>query len=278
MPPRRKLSEVVTFAKITKVCQLLVEGPADHAIVRSFCAGETIPVAIYPITALEIDCCDVRVLGGNKGRLIRVSEYLGTSSARRILCVVDRDDFALAGFNLNSHCMITDFSCLEMYPLQVEDFRGFLNRAFLMDMLVEEMDSVLSTARLASVTLWEKERLLNGHVLANIDNSLTVTNRTLAVDVAHWIGRSRGAGDPKAWDDILARIRARENSFPQDYRLTISVHALDDALRFWMKETKGVTLFARWVEQHLRGLASHATLRTFDFFVALAQRCRAEVI
>jgi hypothetical protein len=277
MVPRRKLSEVLTFAKITKVCQLLVEGPADQAIIRSFCDGAAIPTAVSPITIIEVDCCDVRGLGGNKGRLIRFSEHLAKLGGTRTFCIVDRDDFPFDGFNLNSHCLITDFSCLEMYALLVEDLRTYLNRAFFLDMTAEELESILSTARLASVMLWEKEKALSGCSLANIDNSLAVNDRRLIVDISHWIDRSRGEGSKEAWDALLARVRAREATLPRDYRFTTSVHALDDAIRFWMRKTKGLTLFPRWVEQHLRGLASHATLSTFDFFVALSQRCWADL-
>jgi hypothetical protein len=145
-------------------------------------------------------------------------------------------------------------------------------------MSVGEMDSVLSAAQTASVTLWEKEKLLSGHSLANINNSLVVTNRMLAVNVSHWIDRSRGSGAADAWNEVLVRIESRQNSFPADFRFTLSVHMLDESLRYWMRETKGLTLLPRWVEQHLRGLASHAILRAYDFFVALGQRCRTEIL
>src|ERR1700744_5871658 len=116
MRPRRKLSEIFTSAQLNKKFNnLLVEGPADHIILRSFCEGERMPVSIYPITDIELDQVVAEVDGGNKGRLIKVSELASTKNERRFFCIVDRDDLVVQGFDLNTHCLTTDLSCLEMY-------------------------------------------------------------------------------------------------------------------------------------------------------------------
>jgi hypothetical protein len=276
MLPHRRLSEVLIFAKVSKKHQLLVEGPTDQVIIKSFCEGEGLQVLIYPITAVEIDCCEVNADGGNKGRLIRVSEFLGRSKVARVLCIVDRDDMDVNNFLLNSHCITTDFSCLDMYALDIEEFRSFFNRAFLANMSSEEFESVLGTARLASIVLWEKERVLGGVALANLRKSLKVRDRKVVLDMDNWLSRSRNSGEAGRWDLLAKKVRARQAVLPADFRFTMSVHFLSEVLQFWTGATKRITLFPTWVENHLRGSASHSVLKGFEFFEELARRCAVE--
>jgi hypothetical protein len=60
---------------------------------------------------------------GNKDSLIRASEYLSSNDTHRIFCIVDKDDMTVAGPGLSSHCPITDLANMQIYALDVGEFR-----------------------------------------------------------------------------------------------------------------------------------------------------------
>lgn len=273
MLPRRKLSEIFTSATLNKrFCNVLVEGPTDHIILRSFCEGEKLSVLIYPSTAIELDEIGPTE-GGNKGRLIKTSELASARNQVRLFCVIDRDEIQVAGFQLNSHCLITDLSCLEMYALDVQELHGYLQRHFQFDCTFDVFLSVVSTARLATWLHWRRVAHVENVGLANIDRSLSVQEDVVRLNLPDWIERSKvRGGAPEAWGKLLSE--AEQLADPEgDPRTAMSVHCFDDVLRFWLRKSAGATLTVGWAERHLRGLATYERLSAYPFFEAIKARC-----
>jgi hypothetical protein len=279
MLPRRRLSEVVTSSKVnTKICHLIVEGPSDAVVLRSYCTGEAIPVLIYYMSALEIDCTDHSGPGGERGRAIRISDHLGEIEARRLFCIVDRDHEPFKEFDLNSHCLMTDLSCVEIYPLDAEEFRGFVARAFLIDFSTDAIMSIFNVTRTITVIRWLKERRVSGLPLARIAHSLHVAGNLVSPDIKNWLTRSLAVGgDSAAWLSLESDLKEVESTFPPDHRAMMRVHDLDEVFRFWLHKAKGCTLPQGWVEQFLRGAARHSALAPYDFFKAVKLRCEQEI-
>jgi hypothetical protein len=280
MVPRRRLSEVLTSAKLNSLfVNILVEGPTDRVILRSFCEGERISNVIYPISFLEVDCVDPSGPGGNKGRLIRVSNYLSNNNARRIFCIVDKDDMTVAGFDLNSHCLITDLANLQIYALDISEFRQYVSRFFGLEVSEGEFASVVEAARVASCFQWRKEALLSGIGLASIERSLKITGGSrIELNLKDWIDRSRAkGGEHGAWDVLEGEIAEIERQQLDDPRKIISIEFLNDLVRFWIRAAFSKATDPQWVTRHLRGAASHERLSTFPFFQAVADRCRLEL-
>jgi hypothetical protein len=259
------------------VCHLIVEGVSDSVIVRSYCAGEALRVLIYYVPALDIDCVDPSGPGGNRARAIRISAHLGQIQARRLFCIIDRDGDEFSGFDWNSHCLVTDLSCVEIYPLDPEEFRTFVGRAFMFEFTDHMLTSILDVSRKMSVVLWLKERKLPGLSLANVVNSLHVAGDLVSLDVRGWLTRSLAAGGAATtWLSLEADLNILEGSFPTDHRVLMRVHDLDEVFRFWVHKTRGRQLPLGWVEQNLRGLAHHRALSAYDFFKAIRGRCEQE--
>jgi hypothetical protein len=280
MVPYRRLSEVLTSARLnSSFANILVEGPTDKVILGSFCEGEKISTVIYPVCFLEVDCVNPAGLGGNKGRLVRISEYLSSNGARRIFCVVDKDDMTVAGFDLNSHCLITDLANMQIYALDIKEFREYVSRFFASQVSKEQFVSVVDAARAASCLHWRKERLLSGFGLANIERSLRFTTSSMIeLDLTDWIDRSRvKGGEAEAWDALCAEVEEIKAQQLDDPRKIISIEFLNDVVRFWVREAFGKAADANWVVRHLRGAASHERLSTFPFFQTVADRCRQEL-
>lgn len=279
MLPRRKLSEIFTSSRLNKkFCNLIVEGLSDHVILRSYCEGASLPASIYPIPSIEVDCVPRRD-GGNRGRLIAISEFAGTKQVERAFCIIDRDQWNFAGFDFNSHCLVTDLGCLDLYALHVEELRGYLNRSFHLAISVEQMKSVIDAARVASCLHWTRESLVKRTALANIENSLSIeAGDHLCVDLHNWIARSRSrGGTTEEWDALEAMLPAVGQRQLADLREEISVHQLDELLRFWLKQVGDVSLPQGWLEGHLRGLATYERLTGYAFFDALAARSQLGV-
>jgi hypothetical protein len=280
MLPHRRLSEVLTSARLnSSFANILVEGPTDKVILASFCEGERISTVIYPVCFLEVDCVDPAGPGGNKGRLIRISEYLSSKGARRIFCVVDKDDMTVAGFDLNSHCLITDLANMQIYALDIKEFREYVSRFFGFPVSEQEFASVVDAARAASCLHWRKERLLSGFGLASIEKSLRINSASkVEVDLTDWIDRSRvRGGEAAAWDALSSEVNEIMAQRLDDPRKIISIEFLNDVLRFWIREVYGKATDPKWVTRHLRGAASHERLSTFPFFQIVADRCRREL-
>jgi hypothetical protein len=279
MLPRRKLSEVMTSSRVNaKVCHIVVEGQSDRVILASYCEGERIPVLIYPVPSLEIDCVPASGLGGNRANVLRISAFLSQHEVTRIFCIIDRDGDGFDGFDLNSHCLVTDLSCVQIYPLDVEEFRTYVTRAFYSSFTSEALLSVLSVSRMISVMHWLKEKKLSGYSLANVDGSLRFVDGLIRLDVPGWLRRSisRG-GDPEVWKGLETDLTAAETSFGADYRAMVRVHDLDNVFRFWLRSAHQRALHIGWVEEFLRGTASHEKLAPYEFFRAIRRRCALEL-
>jgi hypothetical protein len=278
MLPLRKLSEIFTSAQLNKSFNnALVEGPTDHMILRSFCEGARLSVLIYPVPDVEIDCVAGGGQGGNKGALVRVSEFASSKGQRRLFCIIDRDDSEFEGFQINSHCFITDLSCLEMYALDCDELYEYLRRYFQLKCSRDDFMTVITTARKASWLFWKRIAHIEAVSLANIDGSLAVENNVMSIDLLDWIQRSKSkGGPPPAWEKLGAE--ATNYVEPSvDPRMAISIHKLDDILRFWLRQIAKVSLAPGWVEHHLRGLAAYDRLSKFDFFGAIRERCIDEL-
>jgi hypothetical protein len=279
MLPRRKLSEIVISARLNKkFCNLLVEGPSDHIILRSYCEGASLPTVIYPIPSVEVDCVPSGE-GGNRGRLIAVSEFAASKQIERTFCVIDRDHWNFISFDFNSHCMITDLGCLDMYALHINEMRGYLNRSYHLEMTTEQMRSIIESARVASCLQWARETLVKGVSLASLEHSLSIGSESeICIDLQNWLTRSRArGGTPVEWNALEATLPNIGQNYLVDSREEISVHQFDEVVRFWLRRVGNVTLPPRWAEGHLRGLATYERLQGYEFFNALAARCRLGV-
>jgi hypothetical protein len=277
MLPRRKLSEVITLAKLgAKHCHLLVEGRSDYEILRSFCEGENIPTHIYPAEAIDFEACRIGP-NGYKGKLQRASRQLQKNNAQRLFCVIDRDDFSHSAFDYNSHCMITDYASLELYALDVKSLCQYVSRFFLVDLTAELFEALFRVAQLATAIQWAKEKIQVGLRLADINNSLRMEDGAVVLDIKHWAERSRSMGGTASqWRLILEEVKTSVLAIGSDFYRTTSIHRLDEVFAFWIKAVKGKPL-VNWLEQHLRGVASHEALKDFAFFRALSARCLAEL-
>jgi hypothetical protein len=276
MLPRRKLSEILVSSRVNKsFCNLMVEGPTDHVILRSFCEGARIPVVIYPVPSIEIDCLTLGTQG-NRGHLIRISEFAATNAVERALCVIDRDDSNFVGFDFNSHCLITDLASLDMYALDIHELLGYVSRSFQFEMTAEQMSSIFAAAKSASCMQWKREALVDDVALASLDNSLSIVRNSLVrIDLADWLNRSRVRGGSRdGWDALKAAIPNFTEIEVADPRILVSVHLLDHILRFWLRRVVGHMVPEGWLEGHLRGLATYDRLKPFPFFSALESRCR----
>lgn len=121
--------------------------------------------------------------------------------------------------------------------------------------------------------------LVKRTALASIENSLSIGNGDeLRVDLHNWITRSRARGGTAAeWDALEAALPTNGQHPLADVREEISVHQLDDVLRFWLKEVGDVSLREGWLEGHLRGVATYERLAGYAFFGSLATRARLGV-
>jgi hypothetical protein len=279
MLPRRRLSEIITYSTLNKkVCNIVVEGQSDSIIVKSFCDGEGIPVLIYPTPAIEIDCCDPKGPGGDRGRVIRISEHLAATSARRMFCIIDKDADPFVSFHFNTHCLITDLACVEVYPFDAEDFRSFVSRAFYVEFSAEALDAVLDVSQTITVVRWLKEEKLGGLSCASVDRSLRVDHGKVTIDLESWLTRSASAGGSReTWLSLASDLRDKRASVSGDRRIAINVHVFDEVFRFWLRAAKGEKLEERWLERLIRGNAHHARLAGYDFFRAVAVRCTTEL-
>jgi hypothetical protein len=279
MLPRRKLSEILVQARLdARVCNIIVEGFSDQVILRAFLEKESLPVLIYPIPNIEMDSVDPRGHGGNKARVIRISEYLNGIAAARILCVVDKDFLQFSGFKLNGRCLVTDLACLELYSFEREDFRGFIGRAYYIDFSEAALDSILGVSRTASLVGWIKDQRIESRGLAPLERSLSLENGLIQLDLPDWLTRSgNSAADQAVWTSIKEEIDVRSLDFPVDHRTLINVHLLDQIFRFWLRSLKGVTLNENWVVEYLRGRAEHHRLARYDFFRAIIMACEAQL-
>ncbi|AMA56218.1 hypothetical protein BCCGELA001_08070 [Bradyrhizobium sp. CCGE-LA001] len=262
-----------------KVVNLIVEGRSDQIIVRSFCEGARIPSMIYPISLVELDCVAPNGEGGDKGRVIRTSAHLSARQIRRICCIIDRDDLPFIDFMYNSHCLITDFASLDMYPLDCDDLAGYTRRHFQKDKVSSrEISRVFEVAALASILRWKRIGCVPSAALADIEGSLSFNSGLVELSVKNWIERSRAKGGFKAdWDALLASADAIELDNLGDSRHFISVHLLDEVFRHWMKSVHNVKLEPHWIEGHLRGMATYERLRGYDFFQVLSHHCAGEL-
>jgi len=137
--------------------------------------------------------------------------------------------------------------------------------------------TVIKTARKASWLFWKRISDIEPVSLANIDGSLAVQNNMVDVDLLDWIQRSKSkGGSSQAWDELGAEAMTYMEP-SADPRMAISVHKLDDVLRFWLRQIAKVSIAVGWIEQHLRGLATHDRLSKFEFFEAIQQRCIDEL-
>jgi hypothetical protein len=278
MPPKRKLSEILTQASLNRrVCIIFVEGDSDRVVIRSFLEGAALPSIIYPIAFVEIDSFQPSGIGGHREKVIQVSEFVHRTDAKRIVGIVDRDDHEFIGFRLRARCLMTDLSCVEIYPFEFNDCQGFVSRAFYVDLTNQALTQILVISRCASVLRWLKERKLAGRSLANVEGSLEIRGDVISLDVSDWVNRSVGAAaDRQLWNSLEGDLRESELTFPEDHRAMINVHMLDVVFRYWLRQKK-IRLTEGWVEQFLRGRATYDCLAKYEFFAAVAAACRADL-
>jgi hypothetical protein len=191
---------------------------------------------------------------------------------------VDRDDDPFNGFELNSHCLITDLSCVGIYAFDFDSFRGFVRRAFYVEFTSLVLDNILAIARTATVVLWLKERKLSGFGMAPIERSLAATSGLITLDLEGWLDRSlKAGGDPELWRGLKTDYDNAKRDFDADYRRMLRIHDLDRVFRFWLRRATGQNLPEGWIEQFLRGQASYEMLSRYDFFTSIGRKCTTEL-
>jgi hypothetical protein len=217
--------------------------------------------------------------GGNRGRLISISEFAANRGIERTHCVIDRDGFHFVGFDFNSHCLITDLASLDMYALDIDELRGYLSRSLQFEMTAQQMNSIIVAAKSASSMQWARELHVKNVALANVERSLSIENNSLVqINLTDWLDRSRvRGGSTEEWDALNDEIPTILALQAADPRKTVSVHKLDDVVRFWLRRVKSLSMPDGWLEGHLRGLATYDRLKQFPFFVTLELRCRAGI-
>ncbi|MBW7964845.1 hypothetical protein HYH07_21080 [Bradyrhizobium sp. BR 10261] len=252
---------------------MIVEGPSDQAVIGSYFEGAALRAMIYPMPSVDIDKFTPSSRGGDKGRVLQVASFLDQQRIDRVLCVVDKDGESFHKFWLSPCCLTTDLSCVEIYPLDPDDLAGYLSRAHLVQLSTDALAGLINTSRIASTLGWLKDQRLPGRALARIDRSLEVNAQIISLDVKDWLTRSiKVAPDRESWMLLEDDLLTAEQNFTGDSRALINVHVMDTVLRFWFRRVHGINLAEGWLERHLRGQATFASLSKHEFFQQLKKR------
>ncbi|MCJ2038823.1 hypothetical protein MKK55_07625 [Methylobacterium sp. J-059] len=279
MLPERKFSEILTNSKLDKkTANILVEGESDQTILREFFNGTALRHKLYPASRVSFDLFDANVLGGNKGRLYAASTFLSAIQARRIVCVIDRDGDAFHKHIYNSCGVITDLSCVEIYPLDISQAANFIRKALNDGFDESDLMHILSIAREISVLRWMREEVIPSVKMADYDKSLTLEKKRLSLNVQHWIGRSKSrGGTQEEWKKLEDSFTSLRSTLSGDPRDAVNIHILDEIFRYWFKSVFETKLHEGWIEQLLRGFAEFDLLKNYKFFESLLSHCEGHI-
>ncbi len=129
--PRRTLSELnFIYSANPGRRDVYVEGPFDEAVLRWFCHECNLDgIAVYPIAAIEIPERDLIKAGqgiNNRERVVFLSNFLFSISAKYAVCVVDADFSYIRGIDSAEPPLYeTDYACMEMYFFCLSNFKRF---------------------------------------------------------------------------------------------------------------------------------------------------------
>lgn len=154
--PRMELDEL--FAKYSNhpdVFDIYVEGNFDRDVLRFILdeMGYGVKVSIYPIGDVNVSDGLVAEFGlnhgSNKSRLIALAKILGSQnfSSSNVTCFVDADaDRLLKKVLLSRHLYYTDYTCMEMYCVNLDCLKKFFELTC--GLTVASMNEFLDQARL----------------------------------------------------------------------------------------------------------------------------------
>ncbi len=288
---KRKLSELLTLYSLhPDRIDVYVEGITDKLVYERFLEKNKID----DFKVLEVDSIDFSELYGQypelkrnmKNKIVRLSEELEkrfNKSLKHISCIADKDsDYFFDKLISNNYLLYTDYSCIEMYLLNVKCLSIFFKNILHgfpipASKVIREISRPLEEIFFIRLALSQKQELKNEAFVTDIKKSMLIdkVNGTIQFDAnAHLLKILQNMQLGKKSSEYIKSIEELKIKKTNDVRNEARGHDFIRILFLYVDKVKNnISLTEQTLERSLFQCLDYSELNTNQLFIELKKKC-----
>lgn len=245
MFPRRTVDEFILLYQTERnLADIFCEGPSDALIFKFFTSAfNKVAPAVYSADQIEWPEHSVPA-GGNRGKIAALSQLLADGRLNGI-CIIDKDhDGIVEQTSRNSSLILTDYSCLEMYGLSVDDLQIFIYSNFNLSITDDHLANIFDACKHIFAVKYLREKYCAGSTVATVEYILDGASFD-AFSIARYLDRCKQLnGYDARWETVLAELSNLIDSLNDDIRNYLNAHDLSELLGIIVRRMKSRSLSA----------------------------------
>lgn len=275
MGAKRTVDEILLICETEpSLVDVFCEGAFDAGILDQFVGGlGAANTSVYFADQIEWPD-ELDDDGGNRKRVIFLSEQLSALAVNGI-CVIDRDlDTIQDATAVNANLLKTDYSCIDMYSLDVDDLVVLLYSRYNIVIEPEQIGQILDACKAIFSVRYLRDKHCAGASIATPEKIIQ-SAKELKFSVQNFLERCKQRnGYDSRWDHVFREQDELLRSMVEDIRCYINVHDFGEILSIIVRslKSKSVSLEPEFLSRHLAYRMLSQSMFGFPLFSEISTR------